>query len=206
VRVRGVNGFGPGAPSNEVALTVGTPPAPLPGAPTLTGAVAQTTVSLAWTPAATGGAPTSYVLEAGTSPGAANLFNGNVGASTQLTAAVTPAVYYIRVRGVNATGVGPASNEVVLTAGCTPPAIPTGLTFSVAGNTVTLSWNPAPGAAAYVLEAGTSPGAGNVFSGPVGGATSLAASAPAGTYYVRIRSANPCGISNPTADVTIVVP
>ena len=206
VRVRGVNAFGPGAASNEVALTVGTPPAPLPGAPTLTGSVAQTIVSLAWTPAATGGAPTSYVLEAGTSPGAANLFNGNVGAGTQLSAAVTPAVYYIRVRGVNAAGAGPASNEVVLTAGCAVPAIPTGLNFSVAGNTVTLSWNPTLGAVGYVLEAGTSPGAANVFNGPVGGATSLAASAPSGTYYVRLRSANNCGVSNPAPEVVVVVP
>jgi hypothetical protein len=147
------------------------------------------------------------VIEAGASPGGANLFNGNVGAGTQLSATVAPAVYYVRVRGVNASGTGEASNEIVLTAtGCAVPAAPTGLNFSLAGNRVTLSWNPAAGAVAYSLEAGTSPGATNVFNGTVGAATTLVTPAPSGTYYVRIRSANSCGISNPTSEVTIMVP
>lgn len=207
VRVTGVNAFGPGAPSNEITLVVGTPVAPLPGAPTLTGSVAQNAVSLAWTPASTGGSPSSYVVEAGTSPGASNLFNGNVGAGTRLSATVTPAVYHVRVRGVNASGPGPASNEIVLTAtGCTLPATPAGLVFGLAGRIVTLSWSAASGAAAYLMEAGTTPGARNVFNGTVGGSTRLVTPAPPGTYYVRVRSANSCGTSNPTPDVTIVVP
>lgn len=206
VRVRGVNAFGPGASSNEITLTVGTPPPPLPGPPTLTGSVSQGIVSLAWTPAATGGVPTSYVLEAGTTLGATNLYNGNVGAGTALTATVTPAVYYIRVRGRNASGTGPASNEIVLTSACAVPATPTGLTFSVAGRTVNLSWNPTAGVTAYVLEAGTSPGAANAFNAPVGAGTTLAAGAPPGTYYVRLRAANACGLSTPSPEVVIVVP
>ena len=135
VRVRGVNAFGPSAPSNEITLTVGPATAPLPGAPTLTGSVSQSAVSLAWTPAATGGVATSYVLEVGTSPGAANLFNGNVGAGTQLSATAPPAVYYVRVRGVNASGTGPASNEVALTAtGCALPATTHRPEFLVGGH------------------------------------------------------------------------
>ncbi len=208
VRVRGVNGFGAGAASNEVVLTVGGPTSPsVPGAPALTGSVSNTTVALAWTPSAVGGIPTSYVLEAGTAPATSNVFSANVGSGTQLTATVTAGTYYIRVRGVAAAGVGTASNEIMLTvAGCAFPSIPTGLTFTRSGNVVTLMWNPAPGAVAYFLEAGTAPGARNLFNGTVGGTTTLTTTINPGTYYVRLIGANNCGNSLPSTELSIAVP
>jgi hypothetical protein len=91
--------------------------------PTLT---SGPTLTLSWT-APTLGTPTSYIIEASSSPGGpANLANFNTG-STQtslVTASVPFGTYYVRVRGVDASGPGPASNEVtvVIGAGACPSA------------------------------------------------------------------------------------
>ena len=206
VRVRGVNALGTSPPSNEVVLTVGSS-VPLPGPPTLNGSVNQTTVSLTWTPSSTGGAPTSYVVEAGTAPGASNLFVGNVGGGTQLSATIGAGVYYVRVRGVNTAGTGPVSNEVALTVGgCGPPSPPTGLTFTASANLVTISWNASAGASEYFLQAGTAPGLSNLFNGTVGNATAISGTVGAGTYYVRLMAANSCGTSAPSSELVLTVP
>jgi len=57
---------------------------------------------------------TSYILEAGYSPEATDVFNGNVGGVLSLSANVGSGTYYVRVRGANSCGVGEASNEVEL--------------------------------------------------------------------------------------------
>ena len=72
-------------------------------------------------------------------------------------------------------------------------------------NQITLLWNAAPAATDYIVEAGTSSGAGNVASIPQAG-TSLVAEAPAGTYYVRVRPRNACGSGWWSNEVTITVP
>lgn len=205
VRVRAVNAFGASDASNEVVLNVGPPVAPVPGAPVLAGTVNGTTVSLSWTPTA-GGTPTSYVLEAGTTAGASNVFNGNVGGGTQLAATVTPGTYHVRVRGLNTGGVGPVSNELILTAICQPPAVPTGLAYSRDGNLVTVRWHVVSGAAEYFLLAGTSSNSHNLYNGTVGRATTVADRLPAGTYYVRVRGVNSCGPGAPSSELVIVVP
>jgi hypothetical protein len=74
------------------------------------------TVVLAWLPGANG--PTSYVVEAGSSPGLANLANSDVGLTTTLTATgVGAGTYYVRMRARNACGVSGPSNEVVVRVG-----------------------------------------------------------------------------------------
>ena len=70
-------------------------------------------VSLSWT--AAGATRTSYMLEAGTTAGAADSLAVAVGAST--TYRVTqpkPGSYYVRVRASNGCGSGPASNEILV--------------------------------------------------------------------------------------------
>jgi predicted phage tail protein len=111
IRVRAVTACG-SADSNEVELAVGLPP--LPGAPgTLTFQVAAGTVSLAWQ--ASAGAVDGYVVEAGSQPGLSNLAVISIGNVLAFGApGVPPGVYYVRVRGFNAAGQGPASNEVVV--------------------------------------------------------------------------------------------
>jgi hypothetical protein len=173
-----------------------------PAAPTLTASVSGTTVDLTWT--AVPGA-ISYVVEAGTSAGSSNAYNGNVGAVTQLTTAAPFGTYYVRVRGVNALGAGAASVERVVTvAGPTPPPAPT-LTASSNGSTVSLSWTAVASATSYVVDAGSAPGAANVYSGNVGAATQLSAAVNSGTYYVRIRAANAAGLGPASNEVAVTV-
>jgi predicted phage tail protein len=121
VRVRATNSSGASAASNEATLVVGgTSGCTTPGAPaSLAASVSGTTVVLSWT--GSSGSPTSYIVEAGSSPGLSNLANGDLGGtSTTLTASgVGAGTYYIRIRGKNACGTGAASNEVVAVVGTT---------------------------------------------------------------------------------------
>lgn len=116
VRVHGNNGFGTGPPSNEILLTVGVGACPEPPrAPTaLSASVRNGMVTLTW--ASSAGCPaSSYVLEAGRSPGASDAYVGDVGNVLALTAtAAGPGTYYVRVRGRNEFGISGPSNEVVI--------------------------------------------------------------------------------------------
>jgi len=200
VRVRARNGCG-STPSDEVQISlVSTCSAPgPPGAPGATVAGAQ--VSIAWAPAS---GATSHVFEAGSAPGLANLVNSSV-AGTALSASAPPGVYYVRARGRNACGVGPASPEtVVAVGGCTTPGSPSPLTVSVSGRRVTLAWSPIAGAMGYVLEAGTSPGATNVIVTTIAG-TGVTTAAPPGTYYVRVRARTACGTGTASNEVAVSV-
>jgi glucose/arabinose dehydrogenase len=188
------------------------------GAPgTLTASVSGSTVLLSWTDPS-GAAPAAFQIEAGSTPGAANL--------GVLTAANTPGpqesrtipnvpagTYYVRVRSVSGGAAGAASNEVAVVVGsrgCSsgPPA-PTQVASAVNGRIVTLSWTlpPAGGpAVTFQIEAGSAPGAANLAAITVDGATrSFAVQAPPGTYFVRIRSVNACGVSPPSSEVVVTV-
>jgi hypothetical protein len=92
-------------------------PVPPPATPSnLTATVVGSTVTLNWSPSGTGGTVTSYVLEAGFTPGASNVVIFDTGsAATSLTASGVPSgVYYVRVRARNASGTSAASNEIVV--------------------------------------------------------------------------------------------
>lgn len=116
LRVRARNAAGVSTASREVMIVAGGVPAP-PGAPVLRSpAVSGASVTLAWdTPVR--GTPTSYRIEAGSAPGLSNLAIVDTGsaAPSQTFTGVPPGTYVIRVRAVNARGVGVASNEVTLT-------------------------------------------------------------------------------------------
>jgi hypothetical protein len=130
VRVRALNASGmTSAASNEWILIVGgtfcTAP---PGAPSaLSATPTGSTVSLAWTAPASAGCPaTSYLLQAGSSPGLSNLANSNVGNTTSYVASgVGNGIYYVRVRASNAFGQSAPSNEFTLTVGTAAPPVPT---------------------------------------------------------------------------------
>jgi hypothetical protein len=68
-----------------------------------------------------------------------------------------------------------------------------------------LSWLPSPGAFGYQLEAGSAPGLANLVVAGVGGGTTFAATAPAGTYFTRLRAVNACGASPPSVEVPIAL-
>ena len=222
VRVRAVNDAGTSGPSNETALRVGGgPPPPTDGAPGspfgLAAGSAGSNVTLAWSAPISGGAPTFYMIEAGSAPGSSDLANFSTGnAATSFSAGgVGAGTFFVRVRAGNASGVSGPSNEATLVVGGgtpTPcggaPAAPGGLRFSVTGSTVVLEWSGSAGAASYVVEAGSSSGASNLVVSDTGSAaTSMTATGVgAGTYFVRMRARNSCATSGPSNEVTIVVP
>jgi beta-lactam-binding protein with PASTA domain len=111
------------ATGSAVALVVSTGPAvgvctAAPAAPSgLSATVTGNIVSLSWTAPAgpASNAPTSYLIQAGATPGT-TLGSLNTGsAATTFSQVVTPGTFFLRVRGVNACGTGAASNEVSVT-------------------------------------------------------------------------------------------
>jgi hypothetical protein len=94
------------------------------GAPlNLVAAVTGTTVTLSW------GAPideiaSAFLIEAGSAPGAADLANITTGNSTTTFVAtnVPVGLYFVRLRAIGPSGIGPVSNEVTVVVGSAPTA------------------------------------------------------------------------------------
>ena len=208
IRVRSVHGV-TSAPSNEVSVTIGCsgPPA----AP-LGFAVAQgpsgNPVRFSWMPPAV--PVSSFRLEAGSGSGLANLATVNLaGSATVFDVQAPRGTYHVRLRALNACGVSAPSAEVIVTVGgCITPAAPQGLVVSVSGQTVSLTWSPPPTGTPpfiYTLFAGSSRGASNLATVPLGAATSIQAAVPAGTYFVRVVATNDCGVSAASNEATFTV-
>jgi hypothetical protein len=214
-RVRGVNLVGAGPASEEVVLTVSPAGMSPPGPP---GNVAATIVgdqlSMSWSAPSPLGALDTYVLEAGSVSGASNIAVLSVGPNTSFSyAGVPPGVYFLRVRGQNAAGAGPASAEALLVAGGVPapPGPPRMLNGSVSGSTVTLDWMiPASGdpATRYRIEAGSRPGLSDlaVADSPTAATAIGFTGVPPGRYYVRVRGLNTNGAGPVSNEVRITVP
>jgi hypothetical protein len=186
------------------------------GAPqNLSATAVGSSVTLTWVAPIAGDSVKTYVIEAGSTPGAANLANFATGnsATTFSATGVGAGTYFVRVRAVDAAGqISAPSNEAVLVVGgsgpCVPPGPPSALAVaSLTGGTVVLTWNPATGSpTSYVVEAGSSPGLSNLANSDVGLTTSMTATGVgAGTYYVRMRAKNSCGASGPSNEVILVV-
>ena len=189
----------------------------IPGAPgNLTVTVTGNSVSLVWSTPTSGDAVFSYVLEAGSVSGASNLANivTNSTATTFSASGIGAGTYFVRVRAQNGGGVSPPSNEVVVivgTIGCaSSPNAPGGLSATVSGTTVTLTWSaPASGCAAtsYVLQAGSGPGLSNLANFNTGNSatTYVASAVGVGTYFVRVRAVNGNGTSGPSNEIILTV-
>ena len=77
-----------------------------------------------------------------------------------------------------------------------PPPAPAGYTAQTGGLLVALSWAVSPSATGYILEAGSARRASpTCCPRGVGNVTTFTATAPAGTYYTRVRAMNDCGVS-----------
>jgi predicted phage tail protein len=210
VRVRARNSSGVGPASNEVSFSITT--ASVPGAPTsLTVTVSNgTTVSMTWSAPTTGGTPTSYDVEFGTSSGASNVVVDSV-TTTSHTRTGQPATYYARVRARNASGVSAASNEVTFTLGTTLPPVPgppSNLQRTVSGSTVTFTWAaPTTGGAvtSYEVEIGTAPGTSNTGIFTTTALTYTNGTLPANTYYARVRARNAGGTGNASNEVSFTI-
>jgi hypothetical protein len=214
VRVRGRTAAGTGPPSQELMLVMGPNGrcTELPGPPVLlTPTVSGNYVSLSWTAATTGSAADSYLVYAGSQPGASNLAAIDTrSAATSFDALAPNGVYFVRVVGRNACGNGPVSNEIRLTVGPDAPGAPIGLSWTVNAGIVTLTWTaPSSGGApaTYQVEAGTNTGLADLAVISTGGtATVFQALAPPGTYYVRVRGLNTGGTGAASNEVVVVVP
>ncbi|MEZ5291683.1 MAG: hypothetical protein R2745_11400 [Vicinamibacterales bacterium] len=105
-------------------------------------------------------------------------------------------------------GVAMASDSGVFLGAAPPSPVPSGLSVvSVAGNHVTLQWNPPTSAIAtgYVLEGGVAPGQ-TLGSLPTGGtATTFALDLPTGSFYLRVRATTSGGTSGPSNEVLVHV-
>jgi predicted phage tail protein len=174
---------------------------------------------LSWGPPGSGTAPTTYILEAGSSSGASNVIVYPTGSAvTSYTATgVGAATYFVRVRAANAQGTSAPSNEIAFTVGSGGPSAPSGpagpplgLVASASGSSVTLSWSaPALGGSPtyYVVQAGSGPGLSDLANFSTGKTLpSLSASGVgAGTYFVRVRAGNESGVSAASNEVVLVV-
>jgi hypothetical protein len=94
----------PGRPTN-LTVTKG------PATPGIANAAGR--VTLTWAAPATGDAPTMYVIEAGSAPGANNIGN-YVSNATSFTTDAPAGTYYGRVRAQNACGSSEPSDEVTV--------------------------------------------------------------------------------------------
>lgn len=182
-------------------------PASPPNPPTnLAASVTGATVALSWTPPATGGAPTGYVLEAGSALGLLDITTAPTIAPTLTAQNVPTGQYFVRVRATNATGRSVPTPDLIVTVGCTAPAAPTTFTATTTGRTVTLAWNVASGTTQTTVEAGYSPGATALtFPSAAPAAGASFANVPPGTYYVRTRARNACGVGPTSVERTVVV-
>jgi fibronectin type III domain protein len=204
-------------PSSPPPLPTPTPTPTLsaPGPPRqFSATVSGNNVTLSWGAPDSGGTPSTYVIAAGSAAGWSNLGSFATGSTqTSYTAGNVPnGTYFARASAQNSAGTSAASNEVSFTvpqACATVPSAPSGLQSTVSGLVVTLSWVAPAGVAlpaGYVIEAGTGPGLANIAVVNTGSAaTTFAATAVPGTYYVRVRAASGCGPSPASGEVGIVV-
>jgi 5-hydroxyisourate hydrolase-like protein (transthyretin family) len=214
VRVRAVNASGSGPASNEVTLMiaggVSLPDAPINPLAQLTG-TGGAFLTFTWSPAATGGAATGYLVEASTVSGQANIATLPVAGRSFTFTGVPNGFYFLRVRAVNAGGVSPPSAEVMIVVGGvpSPPGPPSFTSHSVNGNTVTLNWTaPTFGTAtSYFIEAGSATGLANLATVNTRDTNTTISfpGVPPGTYYVRLRAVNAQGMSIVSNERTVTV-
>jgi hypothetical protein len=207
-------------------LAVGTAAAVSPpGAPTnFSYAVIGNDVSLGWTAPVGGAAPTSYWIEAGSTPGGTDLIAGG-GVDTGnldrafVALAVPSGNYYVRVKAKNAAGLSPPStlpaNEVPMRVGTSSgscaaaPGPPSSFASFPSGSSVNLTWAAPVGGCApteYVLEYGTSAGTfPNSFATGNRNTSYMANGVPDSTFYVRGMARNGYGTSSVSNTTTFVI-
>ena len=116
--------------------------------------------------------------------------------ATSIDSAMPQGSYFARVRTTGPTSTSVPTADVSFAVG--PPALPApplDPTAVAEGTVMTLQWRaPSTGTPAYLVEAETAGGGGDVTSPPLSGAaTSFTIDAPPGRYWGRVRSANAAG-------------
>jgi hypothetical protein len=138
------------------------------------------------------------------------VFNGPVGNVTSTSLSLPLGRYYWRV--IASSDAGPsepsAESQFDIVSTCGVPTAPSALVASVFGGLVSLIWQaPALGAVtAYVVEVGSGPGLVDRYN--VRTATAqpqISGHVPGGTYYIRVRAANSCGVSPASDEIVLSI-
>jgi hypothetical protein len=186
----------------------------VPAAPTsFQATVMGGTVVFSWFAPSTAfaAAATSYVLQIGLVPGT-TLVSFTPTSTTYTATGAPPGRFYARVRGVNANGMGPASDEFELMVnadGSGVPAPPTGLVVFMEGTRLRATWGLGSGGGVvtdFVLEVGTGTGRSDIAALPVGNRAYFTYDpVPPGVYFFRVRARNASSVSSPSDEVLLNV-
>jgi hypothetical protein len=203
-RVSSETAAGTSAPSAPRSVALGTNA--FPSAPTgLIGLVSGGRVALSWTPAFDAGAPAGTVIDV------SGTLNGLVpvaGVHGWQFDGVPPGTYAVSVRSQTAAGVGAASAPITVSvpSACAgSPGSPRDVLAYHAAGRLHVLWNPPIVGTAverYVVT----------LAGPLAGTFDVgpqrvhAVAMPPGSYALSVTAVNTCGVSAPTAAVTVVVP
>jgi predicted phage tail protein len=205
VKVRAANAQGVSTASNTVLVNVGRQLAVPRG---FTVSWSGTTATLTWSATAAVAAedmPTTYVLEAGTAPGLADVASIRTGNTTSFSTDVSSGTYYVRLRASNNYGDSEPTADLVLVAPGAPNA-PSGLLATGSGSSVDLRWAAPRGgfaATGYLVEAGSAPGLADLARVRLGADLRFSTVAPPGTYYVRVRAVNDKGPGQPSNEIVV---
>ena len=196
--------------STSFTVTVGrVPPAPL----NLQAMVEGRRVDLSWQiPAEDGAADhaaTSFRIEVGSESGDSDVATFTTGVTTMFTIAeLAPGEYFIRVRGVNAVGVGSPSNEVqVIITGPPGPDAPQQLRATITGSTVQLDWEAPPDGLpvdGYQVEASYLINLTSIVVDTI--APQLVANGVGdGIYYARVRGIRGGAMTSASNEIVVIV-
>lgn len=212
VRVRAFNGNGAG-PASEDALVIiaGAGSAPAAAPVNLGGWMSGPRLTLTWGAPPPAAGVSGYVVQAGSATGLTDVACVGVNARALTFAPVATGYYFLRVRAMNAHGLGPPSNEVLINSGyvAAPPEPPRNLLARVDGATVVLEWSAPSGGPpqGYVIRAGSAPGRSDLAEAATGPAetTRTFSGVPVGVYYVRVHAVGALGVGPPSSEVTVIV-
>jgi hypothetical protein len=175
-------------------------------------------VRLTWAAPISGDPVGEYLVEAGDSLGSAKFGTFAIDAAVRDFAANAAAgQYFVRIKGRNGSGVGPASRDVWFRVGTcdAPPGPPlepraTATADGPDAMIATLTWQAAAigcPSSTWSIEVGTVPGAADVARIDTATATTVfAGRAPAATYYVRVRGRNAAGLGQPSTEIVVPRP
>jgi hypothetical protein len=163
-------------------------------------------LTLAWDPPETG-SPAGYIVGYGTQSGVyTSIVNVGPSTSTTVNGLSEGRTYFFVVVAYSAGGQISAPTPELRGSLClAAPSAPTGMTVSVSGTLINVSWAPSSGGVnGYTLHAGATSGSTGLAAVPVAG-TTLSAHAPPGTYYLRTSAFNDCGTSALSSEIVATV-
>ena len=180
------------------------------GAPQLTASGRYDTYSISWTPAPVSATATAWRLEVSATSFGPPLISLDT-PHTEMSGWGPPGTYFVRVRALRGTTVGPFSNEVVvtLTGPCVgAPDAPTLRAASAQGHVLQAEWTPATSGCSptgYVIRGGSRPGATDLGSVQMGAITNFSQEVLPGVYYLTVVAQNGPDVSPPSNEVRVNV-